>query len=241
MIQLEGKNPVLEAVKRDALSSIRVAVESTSDPKIKEILELARRRGIRVSLETKDLLDRISQTGHHQGIIAYGRAPQNWSLRKILKEAGYEICVLLLDGVQDPRNLGAILRTCEATGVDAVVIPKRGSVNVTPTVHRVSMGGSIYVPVFERSLYTTIKLLKKEGVTLIAVEPSGETDYFNIDLTRPIAFVLGGEGSGISQTLLNHCDEIVRIPMLGHLDSLNVSVASSIVLYERVRQRYELT
>lgn len=238
MIQLEGRNPVLEAVKKDSLSSIRLAFESKSDPKIREILELAKKKGIKINYDPIDRLDRISQTGHHQGIIGYGRAPDNLSLQKLLEETGFEICVLLLDGVQDPRNLGAILRTCEATGVDAVVIPRRGSVNITPTVHRVSMGGSIYVPVFERSLYTTIKLLRDEGISIIAIDPSGETDYFDIDLTRPLAFVLGGEGSGISKTLLDHCDKIISIPMLGHLDSLNVSVASSVILYERVRQKY---
>lgn len=235
---MEGRNPVLEAVKKDSLSSIRLAFESKSDPKIREILELAKKKGIKINYDLIDRLDRISQTGHHQGIIGYGRAPDNLSLQKLLEETGFEICVLLLDGVQDPRNLGAILRTCEATGVDAVVIPKRGSVNITPTVHRVSMGGSIYVPVFKRSLYTTIKLLRDEGISIIAIDPSGETDYFDIDLTRPLAFVLGGEGSGISKTLLDHCDKIISIPMLGHLDSLNVSVASSVILYERVRQKY---
>jgi len=158
-------------------------------------------------------------------------------LRKILEAMAGDIFAVVLDEVQDPQNLGSILRTAEATGVSVVVIPKKGSVGVTPAVHRASMGGSVYVPVARENLFTTLKLLKKEGVRCVAVDPSGSIDYFEAVLTGALVLVLGGEDKGVSPALLRKCELVVRIPMVGRLTSLNVGVAAALIMYERVRQQ----
>jgi 23S rRNA (guanosine2251-2'-O)-methyltransferase len=204
---------------------------------IRKIIDLSGEKAVTVESTSLTELDKISATGRHQGVIAYVKPPKGRSLTRMLMDAGRNICVLLLDRVQDPQNLGAILRTAESTEVDGVIIPKRRSVDVTPAVHWVSMGGSIYVPVFKENLYSVLKLLKKEGIRIIGVDPSGSVEYFSENLSGAIAFVLGGEDRGISPTLLKRCDSVVCIPMLGRLKSLNVSVAAAIVLYERVRQQ----
>jgi len=237
MIQLEGRNPVQEALKAGTVTLIRVEKDKQSDPKIQEILGAAARRKVPVEFATRQKMDGMSETGHHQGIIAVVEPNPAWSLEKVLKETGREACILLLDQVQDPHNLGAILRTSDAAAVDGVVIPKRGSADLGPTVHRVSMGGSLHVPVWRQSLYTAIKALKDDGFRIVGLDASGDTPYWGINLTGAVAFVLGGEDRGINPTLLDKCDTIVRIPMMGRIPSLNVSVATAIVLYERLRQQ----
>jgi 23S rRNA (guanosine2251-2'-O)-methyltransferase len=237
MIQLEGRNPVQEAVKQGTATLIRVERGKERDPKIMSILSAAAKKGVSVEVVPRQRLDRMSKTGRHQGVIAVVEPSPTWSLEKVLKETGREPCILLLDQVQDPHNLGAILRTSDAAGVDGVVIPKRGSADLGATVHRVSMGGSLHVPVWRQSLYTAIKTLKDDGFTVIGLDASADTPYWGINLTGAVAFVLGGEDRGINPTLLDKCDTIVRIPMMGKIPSLNVSVATSIVLYERLRQQ----
>jgi 23S rRNA (guanosine2251-2'-O)-methyltransferase len=237
LIQLEGRNPVKEGLKRGIVTMVRVEKGKEGDLKIKEVLDDARRRKITVESVPKLKLDAMSHTGHHQGIIAVAQPNVQWSMEKVLEETGRDICVLLLDQVQDPHNLGAILRTAEAAGVDGVVIPKKETANLGPTVHRVSMGGSLYVPVWQQSIYTALKTLSDEGVTIVGLDASGAKAYYEEDLSGPTAFVVGGEDKGINPTLMAKCDKVVRIPMRGHLDSLNVSVAAAIVLYERLRQQ----
>jgi 23S rRNA (guanosine2251-2'-O)-methyltransferase len=236
MIKLEGINPVFEALKAGSLVSLVIGEKWVQNNRVNDVMIEATSKGIHFEVVTAEKLDQIAATKHHQGVIGYVRPPQNWSLKQILEETEKDLCVLLLDRIQDPHNLGAILRTCEATMVDAVVIPKKGSVSVTPAVHRVSMGGSLFVPVFQRSLHTTVKLLKNEGVEIIGLDQNGEDPYYNADLSGAVAIVAGGENKSVSPVLLGKCDRIVRIPMHGKLESLNVSVATSIVLYERVRQ-----
>ncbi|HIH89499.1 TPA: RNA methyltransferase, partial [Candidatus Bathyarchaeota archaeon] len=145
-------------------------------------------------------------------------------------------CIIILDGVEDPQNLGSVLRTADAAGVDAVLIPKKESVGLTPTVLRVSMGGGAYVPVARENIYPAVKLLKDEDIKLVAVDPSGDHGLWSEDLSGAVAFVLGGEGEGISPTLLEKCDSRIKIPMIGHVSNLNVGVSAAIVLYERLRQ-----
>jgi 23S rRNA (guanosine2251-2'-O)-methyltransferase len=237
MIQLEGRNTVQEALKAGTVTLIRVEKDKQSDTKIQEILGSAARMKVPVEFVTRQKLDNVSETGRHQGIMAVAEPSPTWSLEKVLKETGREACILLLDRVQDPHNLGAILRTSDAAGVDGVVIPKRGSADLGATVHRVSMGGSLHVPVWRQSLYTAIKTLKDDGFKVIGLDASADTPYWGIDLTGAVAFVLGGEDRGINPTLLDKCDTLVKIPMMGKIPSLNVSVATAIVLYERLRQQ----
>jgi 23S rRNA (guanosine2251-2'-O)-methyltransferase len=237
LIQLEGRNPVQEGLKGGIVTLIRVEKGKENEPRLKEILDYARKRKLIVEVVPKPKLDAISHTGHHQGIIAIAQPKPSWSLEKVLEETGRDICIIVLDQVQDPHNLGAILRTAEAAGVDGVVIPKKETASLGPTVHRVSMGGSLYVPVWQQSIYTAMKALSDGGVTVIGVDASGATAYYEEDLTGPIAFIIGGEDRGANPTLTAKCDKVVRIPMRGHLKSLNVSVATGIVLYERLRQQ----
>jgi 23S rRNA (guanosine2251-2'-O)-methyltransferase len=237
MSQVEGRNPVLETLKRGGVRKLLVIEGSTSDPKVKEIVDLAKRRGAPIEFVEKLVLDKMTETKHHQGVIALVEAPGYVALNRVIEKAGREPCVVILDGVQDPQNLGSILRTADAAGVDAVLIPKKEGVGLTPTVLRVSMGGGAYVPVARENIYPAVKFLKDEGFKLVAVDPSGDNDLWEEDLTSAVAFVFGGEGEGISPTLRDKCDSIVRIPMQGHVSSLNVGVSAAVVLYERLRQR----
>jgi 23S rRNA (guanosine2251-2'-O)-methyltransferase len=237
MIQLEGRNPVQEAMLQGTATLILVEKGKERDPKIQGILGAAAKKGVPVEYVTRQKMDKISETGRHQGVMAVVEPNPSWGLEKVLKETGREACILLLDQVQDPHNLGAILRTSDAAGVDGVVIPKKGSADLGATVHRVSMGGSLHVPVWRRSLYTAIKTLKDDGFRVVGVDASSDTPYWGVDLTGAVAFVLGGEDRGINPTLLEKCDALVGIPMMGKVASLNVSVATAIVLYERMRQQ----
>ena len=214
-----------------------IVEELTEDPKVKEIVDLAKRRGALIEFVEKIALDKMSETKHHQGVIALVDAPHYVALNSVIENTGREPCVVILDGVQDPQNLGSILRTADAADVDAILIPKREGVGLTPTVLRVSMGGGAHVPVARENIYPAIKYLKEEDFKLVAVDSSGDHDIWGEDLTGAVALVLGGEGEGISPTLLAKCDTVIRIPMHGHLTSLNVGVSAALVLYERLRQR----
>jgi 23S rRNA (guanosine2251-2'-O)-methyltransferase len=237
MIQLEGRNPVYEALKQGLVLSIKLEYGHDDNAKIKQITDLARKKGVKVELIKRKQMDRLSTTGNHQGVIGYAQTNVNWSLSKVLKETGKEVCVLILDQVQDPHNLGAIIRTSEGAGADGVLIPKKGSAEVNNTVHRVSMGASLNVPVWQTNLYPAIKQMQDESLRVIGIDASGSKPYYEEKLSGAVALVLGGEDRGINPTLLSKCDSVVYIPMKGKMDSLNVSVAASIVLYERVRQQ----
>lgn len=237
MSQVEGRNPVLETLKRGGVRKLLVVEGSTGDPKVKEIVELAKRRGSPVEFVEKLVLDKMSETRRHQGVIALVEAPGYVALSSVVKKAGRTPCIIILDGVQDPQNLGSILRTADAAGVDAVLIPKKEGVGLTPTVLRVSMGGGAHVPVARENIYPAVKLLKDEDFKLVAVDPSGDHDLWEEDLSGAITLVLGGEGEGISPTLLEKCDSVIKIPMHGLVSNLNVGVSAAIVLYERLRQQ----
>jgi 23S rRNA (guanosine2251-2'-O)-methyltransferase len=235
MLQVEGRNLVYELLLNSNAIRVLVAKESKDDPRIQEIIRLASRRKTPVEMTERSGLDKASETGRHQGVIALVEAQRYVPMRKILEVD--EACVVLLDRVQDPMNLGSILRTAEAAEVSGVVIPKRGGVGLTPTVLRASMGGGLKVPVVRGSLFQAVKLLKGAGAKVVGVDPSGTAEYFDERLTGGLALVLGGEDRGISPTLLSKCDSVVRIPMKGQIMSLNVGVAAAVVLYERMRQQ----
>lgn len=240
MLQLEGRNPVYEALKISKPEKILISKKAKEDPKIQQIISIARKKRIAIEFIETSQLNKISKTKRHQGVLALMKGQESISLNQILKKEDNELCLLLLDRVQDPMNLGSILRTAEATGVKGIVIPKKGGVSLTPTVLRTSMGAGLRVPIVKKSLYQAVKLLKEEGVNVIGVDPTGTEEYYDERLTGPIAFVLGSEGGGISPTLLGKCDSVVRIPMVGNIKSLNVGVATAIVLYERLRQQNKM-
>jgi 23S rRNA (guanosine2251-2'-O)-methyltransferase len=237
MIQIEGRNPVYEAIRSGKVLRVKIAKEVEKENKIRKIISLLAKERTPFEFTRLKELNKISLTGRHQGVVAYVKQPEILTLDEFLRDSNRDVCILLLIQIQDPHNLGAILRTAECSGVDGVVIAKKKSVGVTPTVHRISMGGSIYVPVFREKLRPAIKLLRDEGFRIIGVDSSGSLEYFKEDLTGAIAFILGGEDRGVNPILLNKCDNVVSIPTLGRIQSLNVSVAVSIVLYERLRQK----
>jgi 23S rRNA (guanosine2251-2'-O)-methyltransferase len=236
MTQIEGRNPVFETLKRGGVLRLMIAKGSEKQKRIQEILELAIKKEVEVEFVRTSHLNKISQTWRHQGVIALSETPGYASLEAVLQKTKEEVCIIILDKVQDPQNLGSILRTSEAAGVDTVVVPRKESVGLTPTVLRISMGGGISVPVAKENLYTSVKLLRDEGVRLVGVDPSGIVNYWDMDLTGSVAFILGGEAKGISPTLLGKCDSIIRIPMTGRIKSLNVGVSAALILYERLRQ-----
>jgi 23S rRNA (guanosine2251-2'-O)-methyltransferase len=236
MLQVEGRNPVYESLKTARPTKIIVSEKSRDDPKIQQIIDLARKMKTPIEFAETSKLNRISETRRHQGVIALVKSPKQASIDQILSKEE-DLCVLILDRVQDPMNLGSILRTAQATGVNGVVVSKKGGVGITPTVLRASMGAGLRIPVSKASLYQAVKLLKREGAKIIGVDPSGAVEYHDERLTGSLALVLGGEGRGISPTLLDKCDSVVRIPMEGKIESLNVGVAAAVVLYERMRQQ----
>jgi 23S rRNA (guanosine2251-2'-O)-methyltransferase len=236
MIQLEGRNPVTEALKQGSIINLKVEKGHEKEVKIKVILDIARKTGIPVQYYKKKEMSKLSATGNHQGIIGYAQTDAKWGLGKVLKETGRDVCIVILDQVQDPHNLGAIIRTSDGAGVDGIAIPKKASASLSPTVHRVSMGASLHVPVWETNLYPAIKLMKEEGLRLIAVDSSGTKPYYEEDLTGAVVFCFGGEDRGVSPTMITKCDSVVNIPMMGKISSLNVSVAAGVVLYERISQ-----
>lgn len=236
-MKVEGRNPVYEALRAHRILYIKIAREVIREQKIQSIIDLSKANNVQVDLVNMAEIDKISETHHHQGVLAFIKTSPKRSLKIIIDELKNDLCLLVLEQVQDPQNLGAILRTAESTGTNAVVIPKRKSVGLTPAVHRSSMGGSLYVPLIRENLYSTIKHLQREGVRVIGVDPSGSTEYFSEILTGSVAFVLGGEDRGISSSLLSKCTKVVRIPMVGKIESLNISVSTAIILYERLRQK----
>ncbi len=209
---------------------------------LERILNLARKRGVPLEFVDRTSLDRLSITRRHQGIVAFVQPKSYASLNEVLANAerkGEDPFIIILDKVLDPQNVGSILRTAEGVGVHGILIPKKGSASVTPAVHRVSMGASAHVTVGKDNLFMAIKLIQKKGVRVVGLDASGEKDYFDADLTGPLALVVGGEDKGLSETIKRKCDEIVRIPMMGSLTSLNVGVACAIILYEKVRQDWK--
>jgi 23S rRNA (guanosine2251-2'-O)-methyltransferase len=237
MLQVEGRNPVYETLKTIKPAKILISEKTREDLKILQIIDLAKKHGTPIEFVETSKLNRISETKRHQGVVALVKAPRQASINQILSTEDDDLCVLLLDRVQDPMNLGSILRTAEATGVNGIVVPKKGGVGITPTVLRASMGAGLRVPVVRAGLYQAVKLLKEEGAHIVGVDPSSKTEHYDERLTGHLGLVLGGEGRGISPTLLGKCDSTVRIPMVGTIESLNVGVAAAVVLYERLRQQ----
>jgi 23S rRNA (guanosine2251-2'-O)-methyltransferase len=236
MLWVEGRNPVYEALKTMRPARILISEKTRGDPKIQQIIDQARKQRIPIEFVEASELNSLSETRRHQGVIALMKTPRQASIDQVLSAEG-DLCVLLLDRVQDPMNLGSILRTAEAAGVNGIVIPKKGGVGITPTVLRASMGAGLRIPVVKASLYQTVKLLKREGAKIIGVDPTGDIEYYDERLRGSLALILGGEGRGLSPTLLGKCDSVIRIPMAGNIESLNVGVAAAVVLYERIRQQ----
>ncbi|MDA8100446.1 MAG: 23S rRNA (guanosine(2251)-2'-O)-methyltransferase RlmB [Nitrospiraceae bacterium] len=237
-----GINPVLEALKAGRpVQRILVADQRRQDRDLQAILRLARGLGVEVRFSGRDLLNREAPGANHQGVIALASAKEYATLDDILRipaEKGQVPLYLVLDGVEDPRNLGAILRTADAAGVHGVVIPDRRASGLTETVAKTAAGALEHVPVVKvTNIVNTLETLKKAGVWITGAEADGPTVYWDADLIRPTAIVLGGEDRGVRRLVREHCDYLVSLPQAGRISSLNVSVAAGILLYETLRQR----
>lgn len=236
-----GKNPIIEALRSGReLNKIWIA-EGSKPQAVQIIYDEAKQRGIIVSQVPRAKLDQVAETKDHQGVVAFIAAYEYAEYEDILDQTGKNgkvPFVLLLDGIEDPHNLGSILRTADASGVDGVIIPKRRATGLTQVVAKASAGAIEYVPVCRvTNLATTIDDLKKRGYWVFGTDASAKLDYRKGDFTSPVVLVIGSEGKGISRLIRDKCDSLLKLPMLGHVTSLNASVASAILMYEVLRQR----
>ena len=234
-----GRNPVTEAIK-SGRSIDKILMQKDAEGSAKKIVSMARENGLTLQYVDKIALDKLCPGRPHQGVAAYVAAKDYADLDDIFEAAadrGEDPLIVLLDGLEDPHNLGAVLRSCDGAGAHGVVIPARRAVGLTETVAKASAGAIEYVPVVKvTNLGQCVDKLKERGVWIAAVDMDGE-NYSDAQLTGPLALVIGGEGQGVSQTIRNKADYIVSIPMKGRVNSLNASNAAAILLYEVDRQR----
>jgi 23S rRNA (guanosine2251-2'-O)-methyltransferase len=242
---LYGLNPLLEALREGARVPAEIVVaEGARDERLRELIELARERNITVKRSPRASIDRAVGNTHHQGVMARVAAARYADaddlLSSIATRVGSEIepLVVVLDGVEDPRNLGAILRTSECAGVDGVFVPERRAAGLTDAVAKAAAGAVEHVPVSRATnLSRLIEKLKERNVWVVGAAADAQMNYTEWDWTRPSAVVLGGEAAGLHRLVRENCDVLVRIPVRGKIESLNVSVAAGIILYEALRQR----
>ena len=226
----------------EALTSGRQPVErilvlrDAQQPRLKQILDLAREREIPVRKEDRSVLDKIAGGVVHQGVVAITGEASYATLERVFEAKNP--CIVVLDGVEDPHNLGAVIRTAETSGAAGVIVPERHSAPLSAVVAKASAGALAYVPVIRvRNVTVTLEELKKKGVWIVGVDEEGERLWTDFDYTGPVALVFGGEHRGLRRLVREHCDVVVRLPMLGKVSALNVSVTAGVVLYEVVRQR----
>lgn len=235
-----GLRPVMEAIEAGkVIDKILVRYDLNGDL-AKEMLAMARKAGVMVQRVPADKLNRITMK-NHQGVIALVAPVEYQQLDMLLPglyEEGIVPFILVLDGITDTRNFGAIARTAECAAVDAIVIPERGSVSVTPDAVRTSAGALLRIPVCrEKSIKEAVALLQNHGISVVGATEKTENSYTSADFTQPVAIVMGAEDTGLSPEVIRRCDTLASIPLMGDIGSLNVSVAAGVMMYEAVRQR----
>ena len=237
---LEGRNVVLEALRRGTPTDRLFVLEGKPDGGLETVIREAKRRNIAVEFVPRRRLDQLSETGRHQGVIAYAAAQSYATVDEILQRAAdrrEEPFVILLDGITDPHNLGAIIRTANVCGAHGVITKKHQAAGLTATVAKASAGAIVHTPVAKvTNLARTIEELKERGLWFICADAGGDTMY-GLSLTGPVGLVIGDEGKGVSELVKKHCDLCAAIPMCGEIASLNASVAAGVLSYEIVRQR----
>jgi 23S rRNA (guanosine2251-2'-O)-methyltransferase len=243
MDRLTGIHAVREALEAGSALDRVVIAKGRQDSRIEEIVQLARGRGIAVRFEDRGQLDRLANSRDHQGVVALAAARTAATLEDILARAnqskGQIGLIVLLDGVEDPHNLGAIVRTALAAGAHGVVIPERRAAGLTDTVARASAGALAHLPVAKvTNLARTMEELKEAGYWLVGLDEAGEKTYTDVDYTSPTGIIMGGEGGGLHELTRKRCDFVVSLPTSGPVKSLNVSVATGVVLFEALRQRH---
>lgn len=233
MAILSGIHPVAEALRaKHPLERILIA-QGAGGPRMQEIIDMARRASVPVRFEPRGSLDRLAGSSAHQGVVAMGAASQYASL----DAATSAQLVVVLDGVEDPHNLGAIIRTAHAAGAGAVIIPERRAAGVTDVVAKAAAGALEYLPITRvTNINRALEELKEKGYWIYGLDERGTQTYDQADYAAPTAFVLGGEGKGLHEQVRKHCDMLIRIPMAGKISSLNVSVAAGVVLFEWKRR-----
>lgn len=237
---IEGRNAVLEAFRSGRTIDKLYVLDGCRDGPVQTIIREARKQDTIINFVARERLDQLSLTRNHQGVIAQGAAYGYVQVEDILmraREKGEPPFVILLDGIEDPHNLGAIIRTANLAGAHGVIIPKRRAAGLTSTVAKTSAGALNYTPVAKvTNLSAAIEQLKKEGLWFVCADMEGELMY-KLDLRGPVGLVIGSEGSGVSKLVKENCDMTAAIPMKGDIDSLNASVAAGVLAYEIVRQR----
>ena len=238
--QIEGRNAVLEAFRSGKCVDKLFILDGCQDGPVRTIAREARKKDTIINYVSKERLDQLSETRAHQGVIAQVAAYEYSTVEDILakaEEKGEPPFLILLDNVEDPHNLGAIIRTANLAGAHGVIIPKRRAVGLTSTVAKTSAGAINYTPVAKvTNLVRTMEELKEKGIWFVCADMGGESMY-RMNLTGPIGLVIGNEGEGVSRLVKEKCDFVAAIPMKGDIDSLNASVAAGILAYEVVRQR----
>jgi 23S rRNA (guanosine2251-2'-O)-methyltransferase len=231
-----GVNPVLEALRAGRVRELRVGARGGG--RVREVLDLAEQRGVRIRRVPVVDLERDARGGVHQGVVAVAADVNAHSLDELVRGAGGTPLLVVLDGIEDPHNLGAILRTVDAAGAHGVVLQSRRSAALGGAAAKASAGAVAHVRVAEVvNIARAVEELKSAGVWTVGLAGDAETSYDRMDFTRPTAIVLGAEGGGLRRLVRERCDHLAAIPMLGHVESLNVSVAAGVTLYEAVRQR----
>jgi len=237
---IEGRNAVIEAYRAGRPIDKLYILDGCQDGPVMTIKREAKKNGTPIKFVEQKLLNQMSETGKHQGVIAYAAAYEYAEVEDILKaaaEKGEQPFLILLDKIMDPHNLGAIIRTADLAGAHGVIVPKDRAAGLTATVAKTSAGALNYIPVARvTNLSRTMENLKKEGIWFVCADMEG-TSMYQLDLKGPIGLVIGNEGEGVSKLVRESCDMMAAIPMRGHIDSLNASVAAGVLAYEIVRQR----
>lgn len=243
-----GRNVVHEALKAGRGIEklfIEKGIAYSNDSRINDIITIAKAKSISIISVERETLQEVERTIgiKSEGIVAVADMREDMDIDDILalcKRKNKEPFFIIINNILYEENLGAVLRTCAAGGVDALIIPKRDKRDITPTVVRISMGGSEYVPLIKANLFECLDKLRKEAIKIVGVELNGTSDYFDQDLKGPIALVLGGEDAGLTKPLEDRCDVVVKIPMMPTVQSLNVSVSTGIIIYEKIRQECQI-
>lgn len=239
---IEGRNAVMEAFRAGKPIDKIFVLDGCQDGPVTSIKREAKKKDVMIKYVTKERLDQISETGKHQGVIAYAAAYEYAELEDIFAKAAEkeeDPFIIILDNIEDPHNLGAIIRTANLAGAHGVIIPKNRAVGLTATVARTSAGALNFTPVVKVTNITqTIRELKDRGLWFVCADMGG-TEMYKLNLKGPIGLVIGNEGDGVSRLVKENCDMIASIPMKGDIDSLNASVAAGVLAYEIVRQRLQ--
>lgn len=238
--KIEGRNAVLEALRAGKPIDKLYVLDGCPDGPVRTIIREAKKGDTIINFVKKERLDQLSETGHHQGVIAMAASYEYATVEDILEKArekGEAPFIFVLDNIEDPHNLGAMIRTANLAGAHGVIIPKRRAVGLTPTVARTSAGAINYTPVAKvTNLKQTMEQLKKEDMWFVCADMDG-TPYYQMNLKGPMGLVIGNEGEGVSRLIKETCDFVASIPMKGDIDSLNASVAAGVLAFEIARQR----